>query len=119
MLAFFHLFEKPKVLFDRAIAIGAVFSRFGQGAAILPHLVGVKLADERLTGFDQMEGDLIQLPVVVAGMILVFTPVKPEPADIPHDRFGILHLLFLGVGVVQAKVAASAIFFSQTEVQGD
>src|SRR5688500_10472073 len=47
-LSLFHALEKIEILFDRTIAVRAVFAGLGQRATILAHLIGGKIADESL-----------------------------------------------------------------------
>src|SRR5207237_8242506 len=42
-----------------------------------------------------------------------------EPLDVGLDRVDVLHLLLLGVGVVEAEVAAPAVLRGDAEVEAD
>jgi hypothetical protein len=46
-------------------------------------------------------------------------PVESHPADIIHDGVHILHVLFGGVGVVEAQVAGAVVGVGDPEVQAD
>ena len=53
-LAGLHAREEVEILFDGAIAIGAVFARLGEGAAVLADLVGGEVIDVGLAGLDEL-----------------------------------------------------------------
>src|SRR6185295_7648241 len=45
-LPFFHSLEKIEILFDRTIAVRAVFAGLGQGATILANFVSAEITDK-------------------------------------------------------------------------
>ena len=47
----------------------------------------------------------------------MFAPVKAEPLYVIDDGIGVLDILFLGIGVVHAQMAAAAVLLSQAEVE--
>ncbi len=72
-------------------------------------------ADERL-------GELVHQVEVVAREVevLVLRPeIEAQPAHHLDDRLDVLHLLLLGVGVVEAHVADAAVLLGEAEVQAD
>ncbi len=112
--------NKIEILGDAsAIAVGAVLARLGQRAAILAHLVGRKIADIGLAGFDQLHGPVVELVEVVRRVEQPILPGKTQPADVLHDRIDVLDFFFGRVGVVEPQVALTAIFLGQAEVQAD
>ena len=60
-----HFFEQRQVLFDAAVAIGAVFARRGQGAAIFADLFRRQLVDIGQTFIDQFNRVVIKLIEVI------------------------------------------------------
>jgi hypothetical protein len=49
----------------------------------------------------------------------MLAPVEAEPIYVPLDGVDIFLLLLHGVGIVEAKVAAAAIFGRKSEIQAD
>ncbi len=47
----------------------------------------------------------------------MLTPVEAEPAHVLPEGLDVLHVLGLGIGVVEAEVADPAVFLGQAEVQ--
>ncbi len=114
-----HAVEQVKVLGNIALSIRAVAARLGQGAAHRPHLVSREVVDISLAGADQMLRPVVQLFEIIRGMVEVPAPVEAKPAHVALDRVDIF-LLFLGrVGIVEAQVAASAIFLRNPEIEAD
>ena len=63
-----HAAEEIEVLFDGAVAIGAVAARRGERAAVLADLVGGEVADVGLAGEDHLLGPLVELVEIVGGV---------------------------------------------------
>ena len=62
---------------------------------------------------------LIQLFEVVAGKVMVRTPVESEPTHRLLDGIDKLLVFFCGVGVVEPKMTAAGIALGQAKVQAD
>ena len=86
---------------------------------MLADLVGVQVADVRLAGLDELHGPLVNLLEIVGGVIEPVLPIEAQPADVFHDRVDVLHVLFAGVGVVEAQVAQAVELPGDAEVQAD
>jgi hypothetical protein len=76
-----------------------------------------------LPSLDQVLGHLVQLAEVVAGVVQVFLaalfPGEAEPLDAVHDGVDVFLVFLLGIGVVEAQVAAAGVVARQAEVQAD
>ena len=113
-----HSCEEVKILLDRALSVGAVFARLGEGASVFPYLVGGKVADISLALFYELDGAFID-EVKVAGGVEDLIPLVAEPLDILLDGVDILDVLLGGVGVVKAQVAFAAVFLRRAEIYAD
>ena len=103
----------------RAVAVGAVLARLGQGAPVLPDLLRGQVADIGLARLDQVHGIVVHLLEVVRGVIEPVLPVEAQPADVRHDGLDVLHFLFAGVGVVEPEVADPAELLGHAEIEAD
>ncbi len=117
-LAGFHAGEEVEIFLDRAVAIGAVLSRFGEGAAVLADLVGGEVIDVGFAGLDELQGPLVELAEVVGGVAEAL-PLEAEPADVLLDGIDVLLLFLFGIGVVEAQVGFSAELIGQSKVKTD
>ena len=61
----------------------------------------------------------IELLEVVRGVIEPVLPVEPEPPDVAHDSFNVAHVFRLRICVVKTKIARSAEFFGNAEIETD
>ncbi len=113
-----HALEQVEVLFDRAIAIRAVFARLGQRAAILAHLFGAQIVDIRFARLDQLHRPGIELVEVVGGVEHPIAPVDAQPAHVVDDRVDVLLLFLLGIGVVEAQIGLAAELRRQARSSG-
>ncbi|VTR69198.1 conserved hypothetical protein [Desulfosarcina cetonica] len=114
-----HALEEIQVLFDRAVAPGAVLARFGQRAAMVTDLVGAQIVHISLAGTDQLDGEFIEPFEIIRCIVKPRIPVKAQPVDILHDGVHIFHVFLGGVGVVEAQVASPMIGLGHAEVQAD
>ncbi len=117
-LAGAHAPEQIQVLLHAAVAEGALFAGFGQGAAVVADLLGVQAVNVGLAGPDQVNGELVE-PIEVVRGVAELLPVEPQPAHILLDRLGILLLFPGGVGIVHAQVTAAGEFGGQAEIETD
>ena len=58
-LTVFHSLEKVEILLNAALSPRAVFAGFGQRAAVLSHLILIKIAHIRLFVADKLHGKLV------------------------------------------------------------
>jgi hypothetical protein len=72
-----------------------------------------------LAGPDELDGKIEELFEIIRGIVQAVIPVESHPADIIHDGVHVLHLLFGGVGVVEAQVAGAVVGLGDPEVQAD
>ncbi len=114
-----HALEQVEAFLGRALAAGAVDAAFGQRAPVFAHLLGRQVADIRLAGADQVQGEFIELLEIVGGVIEPVGPVEAQPAHVGHDGVDVLHVLLAGVGVVEAQVAQPLVLGGQPEVEAD
>ena len=117
-LARAHPGEEIDVLLGRSIAVRAVPPRFGQRAAVLPHLVGRQTVDVRQTAFDQRHGELIQAFEIIR-RVQLFRPLESEPPDVLFDRIHVLDVFLDRIGVVESQVAGATVLHRHTEVEAD
>ncbi len=113
-----HALEQVQILFDRTIAIRAVFARLGQRAAVFADLVRGEIVDVGLAVLDQLDRPLVELIEVVGGVVEAI-PVKAQPLHVLHDGVDVLGLLLRRIGVVEAQVGMAVEFVGEAEVQTD
>ena len=114
-----HPPEQVEILLHRAVAVGTVFARAGESAAVFADLVGAKVVHISFAGLNQLHCVVVELAEIIRGEKQPVFPVEAQPLHISHDRFDILHLLFGRIGVVETQVAFAAVFLGQAEVQAD
>ena len=102
-----HAAEKIQVLLNRAAAVGAVGPRLRHRSAVLANLIFVKAADIGLARFDQVNGEGVQLLEVIRCVKQVVAPIVTQPLHIPLYGLDVLHVLRLGVAVVETQMTAS------------
>ena len=68
-----HAAKEIQILVHRALAIGAVAARFGQGAAEFAHLVGVEIIDVGLAFANQVLGPFVKDIEIIGGEIIINT----------------------------------------------
>ncbi len=98
-------------------------ARRAEIAAVLRHLFGALAVDVGVAVLDQVLGHRVQLVEVVAGVVqvllAVLLPRETEPLDAVDDGVDVFLVFLLGIGVVEAQVAAAAVVARQAEVQAD
>ncbi len=114
-----HAREQVEVLLDASLAAGAIFSGFGQGAAVFADLVGRQVVDVGPPVLDQLHRPVVELLEVVGGVVEVLPPVEAEPADVAYDRLDVFRLFLGGIGVIEAQVAAAAVLQGDGEIETD
>ncbi len=62
-------------------------------------------------------GELIELLEIIGGKIKMLAPIETQPANVPLDGLDILHVLCLGVGVIETQMADAAIFLGYAEIE--
>ncbi len=126
-LAIAHFAEACQVLGGRAGAEGAVHAGLAEIAAVGAHLLGALLVHVGVAGLDQVLGRAVHEVEVVAGLVgrgragglADLRPVEAQPAHGVDDAIDVFLVFLLGVGVVEAQVAHSAIVARQPEIQAD
>ena len=110
-----HAAEEVEVFLDRAVAVGAVLARRGDGAASLANLVEGLVVDIGQSFLYQELGPLVELLEVVGGVVLL-GPVEAQPMDVLLDGVDIFGVFLHGVGVVETEVGFAAVFLCQSEI---
>src|SRR5690606_27949802 len=90
----------------------------GQGAAVLAHLLGAQVADERVALADQLLGGQVEHAEVVRGVAQA-GPLEAQPAHVVLDRLHELRVFLFRIGVVEAQVTQPAELLGDAEVQAD
>ena len=120
--------EEIEVLLDASVPPGAVPAGRGQGdvvlvgdigAPVLAYLLVVEVVDVGVALLDYLDGEVVQLLVVVRGVVLAVLPVVAEPGYILLDRLDVGHVLLLGIRVVEAEVALPAELLGYAEVDAE
>ena len=114
---FSHAAEKIDVFFYRTSSERAVSASLCDSTTCCADFV-TRLAIN--IGFpipDQSHCKIIQLLEIVRRIKFVFSPVKPEPVDIPFHRADVLHVLGFGISIVKAKVTPTFVFRRKGEIE--
>ena len=101
------------------MAVRRLLARLGERAAQLADLVGRQAVDVRVPGRDQVLRPLVELLEVVRGVVVVRAPLEPQPPHVALDRLGVFDVLLGRVRVVEAEVAAAAVFDGHAEVEAN
>jgi hypothetical protein len=72
-----HALEQVQVFLDAAVAPGAVFARFGEGAPVFPDFVGIEVVHVGLAGPDELDGKIEELFEIIRGIVQAVIPVNP------------------------------------------
>src|SRR5262245_35865292 len=118
-LAGAHIAKQAEIRFHRAVAMRRRAAWFGQRAAHRPHFVGRRVVDIGEAGANEVLGPVVQRLEIVRRMVQVLAPVEAKPVHVSLDSVDIFLLLLHRVGIVEAKVAAAAIFGRKSEIQAD
>ena len=113
-----HAAKQVKIFLHRAIAVGALFARLSERAAVCANFICRQVVHIGLAQFDQAHGTFIDKIEIVGGIVEVI-PLKAEPLDVLQNRIDILRILFYGVGIVEAEIAFAAVFHSGGEIDAD
>ena len=117
-LAGFHAAKEVEVLFHGAVAVRALGAGFGGYAAARADLLLALVVHVGETVHNQLLRPFIKLVEVVGGIVLL-GPLKAEPRNIFLDGIHVLHIFLDRVGVIEAEVAETVVFFCNSEVQAD
>ena len=116
-LAVLHAQEKIHVLLGRAVAIGGIFARLGQRAAVFADFLLGEVVHIRQPAADEVERKFINLVVLLGGIVDVGI-IEAEPVDIVLDGLD-KFFFFLGrVGIVKAQVAHAAEALRRQKIDG-
>ena len=99
-LALGHSAEEIEILFNRTVAVWAVFAGLGQGAAVFAYFIGRQVANIRLALFDELYRALIE-KIEIARCIVDLVPFVAEPLNVLFYRVDIFDILFRGIRVVE------------------
>ncbi len=123
VLAGSHVAEQREVLFHRTVAERRRRARPGEVATVGGDLLGALAVDIGGAALDQHLGKAVELLEVVAGVVEVLAgavlPRVAEPVHGVDDGVDVLGVFLDRVGVVEAQVAAAAVFLGQAEVHPD
>ena len=100
-----HFIKQIKVFFHAALAVGAVFARFGKRATVFAHLFGGKVVHIGFAVFNQTNGVIKQLVKVIRRKARLARPMKAQPLYVFFDGADIFIVFFFGIGVVKTQVA--------------
>ena len=114
-----HFAQQTQALGRRAFAIRRIAAGLGERAAVRADLIGRLRIDVSVAALDERLGELIQPVEIVRRVVLVRLPLEAEPAHRGLDRVDVLLLFLRRVGVVEAQVAAPAVFGGEAEVEAD
>ncbi len=114
-----HPCKQVQILLDGAVSIRALLARLGQGAAVLPDLIGTQVSDIGLAVFDQLDGKLIELLEIVGGIEEAIFPVEAQPVDIVDDRFNIFEGFAARVRIIHPQIAGALILCGDAEIEAD
>jgi hypothetical protein len=112
-----HPGEEVQVLGNGAAAPRALPARLGEGAPVLPHLVGRQVADVGLAVLDEPPGEVVEGLEVVGGEEEAVVPVEAEPADVVLDGLDEFQGFALRVRVVHPEVAGAAVLGGDAEIK--
>ena len=104
----------------RAVPKGAFPARLGQGAPVLPDLLGAQVADIGLARLDQLQGILVELLKIVRGDRTAGPPSR-TPASARRAMMESTYSTssLAGVGVVEPEVADAAELGGEAEIEAD
>jgi hypothetical protein len=114
-----HAFEQLEVLRDRAIAMGTVAARLGQGAAILADLLRRQRIDVGLARLDQQHRVVVQLLEIVRRVEQAILPVEPQPVHVVLDRLDVFNVFLDRIRVVEPQVAGAPEVRGGAKIQAD
>ena len=105
-----HLLEQFAVLGRRAVPVRAVGSRHSGGALLSCDGLWGLVIHISLARLDELQGELVQLLEVIAGVIFPSFPLKAQPSYVLPDAVDVFGVLLFGVRVVEAQVSEAAVF---------
>ena len=117
-LAVLHAQEEVHVLLGRAVAVGGVFARLLERAAVGADLLLREVVHIREAAADEVERELVDLVVLLGGVVDVAV-LEAEPMDVVLDGLDEFFLFLGGVGVVKAQVAHAAELFGCGKINGE
>ncbi|EKY04599.1 hypothetical protein HMPREF9120_02180 [Neisseria sp. oral taxon 020 str. F0370] len=117
--AVFHAHKEVEVFFDAAVAVRAVFARFGQRAAVFAHFFGGQIIDIGFAVLNQADGVVEQLVEIIGGKTRLARPFKAQPLHVFLDGIDVFVAFFFGIGVVKAQVAQAVIHIGEAEIEAD
>ena len=117
-LAGLHAFEKVEVLLNGAVAVGAVFAGFGDGATAQSDFLLGLVVHIGKAFLDELDGPEVELVEIIAG-IKDIGPLEPQPAYVLLDGVYIFGVFLHGIGVVETQVGLAAILLGKAKIETD
>ena len=118
-LAVLHSLKEVEVLFDRAIAVGAVLAGLGKGASVLTKLFCIKVANVCLAVLDKLYCELVALIKVIGAVENAAGGLASKPGKVAVDAFNVLVVLLRGVGIVVTEVEKAAVLLCGHRIDPD
>src|SRR5207249_5192827 len=104
-----------ELLFDTAIAIGALLAAFDV-AAMAGHFLSRQITDKSLALLNQLLGPFVKLAEIVGGIEFTILPIRAQPADVLADGIDVFLFFFGWIGVVVAQVEFTSILHGQSVI---
>ena len=114
-----HAFEEIPVFCGRPVAVRTVSARLRGRAPVVPHFFPGQAVHVGVALVHELQRVGVQLIEVIRGEVQPVFPVESQPPDIPLDPLHEVHVLRLGIRVVEPKVAQPTILLSDAEIQAD
>jgi len=114
-----HPGQQIKILGYITVPVGAIAARFCQGTAILPRLFGRQIIDISPALLHEVNRPIVQLLEITGGKANIPIPLITQPPNISLDGVNELLALFLGIGVIESQITASAELLGESEVHTD
>lgn len=114
-----HAFEEIPVFCGRPVAVRTVPARFRGRAPVIPHFLPGQAVHVGVALVHELQCVGVQLIEVIGGEVKAIFPVESQPPDVPLDPFHEVHILRLGIGIVEPEVAQAAVLLRDPEIQAD
>jgi hypothetical protein len=77
-----HALEEVQILFNTSVSARTVFARLSQRTSVFSHLIGVEIANIRLSFLDQLNGVFVELLKVIGRVVEPVPPIKTKPTNV-------------------------------------
>ena len=105
-LPILHLAKEGKIFFRTTFTIRTVFSCLTKVTAIGVNIISTLAINISFTILNQNFCKLIEAIKVVAGVIKMVAPIKPQPFDCIQNTVCVFDIFFYWVSVIKAHIAA-------------